>query len=49
MNWWLIIAILPVAWFLWWIGFVATKGMRIDKNKEREAKAKKIGIKLPKV
>jgi len=49
MSWLVWLAMIPVAWFLWWVGFVATKGMRIEKNKERAALAKKNNITLPKV
>ncbi len=49
MEWLLWLLLIPTLWFLWWMGFVSTKRMRIELNKEREAKAKKLGIKLPKV
>jgi len=26
----------PVAVFCWWMGYIATKRMRLEKNKERE-------------
>jgi len=26
----------PVAAFCWWMGYIATKRMRLEKNKERE-------------
>jgi len=49
MEWLLWLLLIPGCWFLWWIGFVSTKRMRIDMNREREEKAKKVGITLPKV
>lgn len=36
MDWLLWLAMISLAWFMWWVGFIATKGMRIEKNKERE-------------
>jgi len=42
MDWQMILFLLPVGIFLWWAGFVATKRMRIGKNKEREALAKRL-------
>ncbi len=42
MEWLLWLLLIPGCWFLWWIGFVSTKRMRIDMNKEREEKAKKV-------
>ncbi len=47
MSIWFMLAMIPVAYFLWWVGFVATKRMRIEKNKERAALAKKNNIDLP--
>jgi len=41
MNWMLIILILPLAAFLYWAGFYATKDMRIKKNAMRVEQAKK--------
>jgi len=41
MNWILIILLLPLAGFLYWAGFYATKDMRIKKNAMREEQAKK--------
>jgi len=41
MNWILIILLLPLAGFLYWAGFYATKDMRIKKNAMREKQAKK--------
>jgi len=41
MSWMLIILILPLAAFLYWAGFYATKDMRIKKNALREEQAKK--------
>lgn len=40
MNWMLIIILLPLAAFLYWAGFYATKDMRIKKNAIREEQAK---------
>jgi len=37
----LLILMLPVAAFLYWAGFYATKDMRIKKNKMREEQAAK--------
>jgi hypothetical protein len=42
MDWQLLLLILPIGIFLWWAGFVATKRMRIGKNKEREELAKRL-------
>jgi len=42
MDWQLLLLLLPVAIFLWWAGFVATKRMRIGKNMEREERAKRL-------
>jgi len=41
MSWMLIVLILPLAAFLYWAGFYATKDMRIKKNALREEQAKK--------
>lgn len=41
MSWLLIILILPLAAFLYWAGFYATKDMRIKKNAIRAEQAKK--------
>jgi len=41
MSWVLIILILPLAAFLYWAGFYATKDMRIKKNAIRVEQAKK--------
>ncbi len=41
MSWMLILLILPLAAFLYWAGFYATKDMRIKKNAIREEQAKK--------
>ncbi len=41
MSWILILLILPLAAFLYWAGFYATKDMRIKKNATREEQAKK--------
>ncbi|MDQ6955496.1 MAG: hypothetical protein Q9M20_08650 [Mariprofundaceae bacterium] len=41
MSWILIIMILPLAAFLYWAGFYATKDMRIKKNAMREEQARK--------
>lgn len=32
------LAAIIFAFFLWWFGFIATKQMRIDKNRERTVK-----------
>jgi len=40
MSWMLILLILPLAAFLYWAGFYATKDMRIKKNAIREKQAK---------
>ena len=42
MDWELLLLLLPIAIFLWWAGFVATKRMRIGKNLEREELAKRL-------
>jgi hypothetical protein len=42
MDWELLLLMSPIAAFLWWAGFVATKRMRIGKNKEREELAKRL-------
>lgn len=42
MDWELIFMLLPIGIFLWWAGFIATKRMRIGKNKEREELAKRL-------
>jgi len=41
MSWMLIIILLPLAAFLYWAGFYATKDMRIKKNAMRVEQAKK--------
>ncbi len=41
MSWILILLILPLAAFLYWAGFYATKDMRIKKNAMRVEQAKK--------
>lgn len=41
MSWLIIILILPLAAFLYWAGFYATKDMRIKKNAIRTEQAKK--------
>jgi len=41
MSWILILMILPLAAFLYWAGFYATKDMRIKKNAIREEQARK--------
>jgi len=41
MTWILLIVLLPIAGFLYWAGFYATKDMRIKKNKMREEQAAK--------
>jgi hypothetical protein len=42
MDWELLLLMSPLAAFLWWAGFVATKRMRIGKNREREELAKRL-------
>jgi len=42
MDWELLLLMSPIGVFLWWAGFVATKRMRIGKNKEREELAKRL-------
>jgi len=42
MDWELLLLMSPLAVFLWWAGFVATKRMRIGKNLEREELAKRL-------
>ena len=42
MDWELLLWMSPIGAFLWWAGFVATKRMRIGKNKEREELAKRL-------
>lgn len=34
MSGWLLVSIIALA--LWWFGFIATRQMRLDKNKKRE-------------
>ncbi|MDQ6989883.1 MAG: hypothetical protein Q9M19_08365 [Mariprofundaceae bacterium] len=46
MNILMILALIPLAFVLWWFGFKATERMRIDKNEERAVKAKQLGIDL---
>jgi len=41
MSWGLILLILPLAAFLYWAGFYATKQMRVKKNAMREEQARK--------
>jgi len=41
MTWIVLLMMLPVAGFLYWAGFYATKDMRIKKNKMREEQAQK--------
>ena len=45
MDWLLWLCMIPLAWFMWWVGFVATRRMRIEKNKEREIRFKRIAEK----
>lgn len=35
------VIVLSVCVFLWWLGFIATKRMRLGKNKEREEIARR--------
>ncbi|MFC1537050.1 hypothetical protein ACFL48_04485 [Pseudomonadota bacterium] len=42
MDWELLLIMLPIGIFCWWAGFVATKRMRIGKNREREELAKRL-------
>jgi hypothetical protein len=42
MDWELLLLMSPLAAFLWWAGFVATKRMRVGKNREREELAKRL-------
>ncbi|MDQ7001285.1 MAG: hypothetical protein Q9N02_01180 [Ghiorsea sp.] len=49
MNGWVMIAILPLAWRLWRVGFGATQRMRVEKNKSYEQKMGTVGVTLPKV
>ena len=42
MDWELLLLMSPLAAFLWWAGFVATKRMRIGKNREREELARRL-------
>ncbi|NOR72337.1 MAG: hypothetical protein GQ467_00475 [Mariprofundaceae bacterium] len=42
MDWELLLLMTPLAAFLWWAGFVATKRMRLGKNREREELAKRL-------
>ncbi len=39
MEFWTIVIVIGA--FLWWLAFVATKRMRVGKNLEREAQAKR--------
>ena len=41
MTWMLILMMLPIAAFLYWAGFYATKQMRVKKNAMREEQAKR--------
>ncbi len=41
MTWMLILILLPLAAFLYWAGFYATKQMRVKKNAMREEQAKR--------
>lgn len=41
MEWELLWIMLPLAAFLWWAGFFATKRMRVEKNRMREEAARK--------
>jgi len=41
MTWILVLILLPLAAFLYWAGFYATKDMRIKKNAMRLEQAKK--------
>ena len=41
MTWILVLMMLPLAAFLYWAGFYATKQMRVKKNKMREEQARK--------
>ncbi len=41
MTWILLLMMLPIAGFLYWAGFYATKDMRIKKNAMRLEQAKK--------
>jgi hypothetical protein len=36
MDWLLWLAMIPLAWFMWWVGFIATRRMRVEKNAQRE-------------
>ncbi|MDT8377073.1 MAG: hypothetical protein RQ867_10120 [Mariprofundaceae bacterium] len=42
MDWELLLLMLPIAVFLWWAGFAATKRMRVGKNREREERARQL-------
>ena len=42
MDWITVLIMLPLAALCWWAGFVATKRMRLAKNREREALAQSI-------
>jgi hypothetical protein len=42
MEWDLLLLLLPFAILAYWAGFIATKRMRIGKNKEREELAKRL-------
>ncbi|MDX8389338.1 MAG: hypothetical protein R8M38_02505 [Mariprofundaceae bacterium] len=41
MDWQLLLYMAPLGVFCWWAGFVATKRMRVEKNKEREERAQR--------
>ncbi len=42
MDWELLLIMLPLGILLWWAGFAATRRMRIEKNREREALARRL-------
>lgn len=42
MDWMVLLIMLPLAALCWWAGFVATKRMRLAKNREREEIARKL-------
>ncbi len=41
MDWKLLLFMAPFMIFAWWAGFVATKRMRLEKNRLREEAARK--------
>ncbi len=42
MDWMLWLVMGALAALCWWAGFVATKRMRLEKNREREERARRL-------